>query len=292
MPINDHILRDVVNSLRDVAIEFHAAGQLRERLRQALGPLISQENGLQAEKIAPVQGYPRGIPWSIHLDAYDVYCKRYGKQEALIDHEGRGCRGGFSTGELDSWIPGWRDKVSEMARLRARIAELEDITLAPAPLAAITLDGHQLRMALEFINPDGPENNEQLDDSLTFGIRQHGDDDGKISTGMCCWNDDTDGVLPLDGEYEAVTADTSPAVHAKLVVGVHAGEGQVTVAVHLKQGDHTTILYTQNHPIKRDTAGIVDYPLSLLGTPQPRFTGDHNQGDLACDPTAVSGASV
>lgn len=78
---------------------------------------------------------------------------------------------------------------------------------APAPAASaqratITLTGHQLRIALDLINPDGLNDYDQLDDDLTFGIRQHRDDDGTVKTGMCCWNDDTDGVLPLDGEYD------------------------------------------------------------------------------------------
>lgn len=75
-----------------------------------------------AEKIAPVQGYAAGIPWSMHLRAYDAYCKKYGRQEALIDLEGRGCRGGFGVGELDDFIPGWREEVSEINRLKAEIA--------------------------------------------------------------------------------------------------------------------------------------------------------------------------
>jgi len=79
---------------------------------------------------------------------------------------------------------------------------------APAPTASvqratITLTGHQLRMALDFINPDALNDRDQLDNDLTFGVRQHRDDDGTVSTGMCCWNEDSDGVLPLDGEHEA-----------------------------------------------------------------------------------------
>ena len=38
----DHILREVVNSLRDIAVEFHGADQLRERLRAALAPLLDE----------------------------------------------------------------------------------------------------------------------------------------------------------------------------------------------------------------------------------------------------------
>lgn len=78
-------------------------------------------------KIAPVQGYSPGIPWSLHLEAYDAYEKKCSSQAALIDLDRRGCRGGFSTGELDDFIPGWRDRVGEIAHLRKRVAELEAI---------------------------------------------------------------------------------------------------------------------------------------------------------------------
>lgn len=84
----------------------------------------------QKEKIAPVQGWPQGIPWSLHLEAYAVYCQRWGAQEALIDLEGRNCRGGFSVGELDEWIPGWREKVSEIYKLREAIAKKDAALLA------------------------------------------------------------------------------------------------------------------------------------------------------------------
>lgn len=82
--------------------------------------------GKLPEKIAPVQGFTPGIPWSLHLEAYDAYCKKYREQPALIDLEGRNCRGGFGTAELDVFIPGWRERVSEIGKLRSRIAELED----------------------------------------------------------------------------------------------------------------------------------------------------------------------
>ena len=77
-------------------------------------------------KTAPVQGYPGGIPWPIHLEAYEAYCGKYSKQTALIDLHGRGCRGGFHVSELDKFVPNWRDRVSEMGRLRRENAELRD----------------------------------------------------------------------------------------------------------------------------------------------------------------------
>lgn len=39
--IKDHVLREVVNSLRDTALVYHAHGSLRERLRQCLDPLLT-----------------------------------------------------------------------------------------------------------------------------------------------------------------------------------------------------------------------------------------------------------
>lgn len=71
------------------------------------------------ERRAPVQGYSAGIPWSMHLRAYDVYCKKWSPQKALIEG---GCRGGFGTEELDDFIPGWRDELSEITKLRAELA--------------------------------------------------------------------------------------------------------------------------------------------------------------------------
>lgn len=73
-------------------------------------------------KMAPVQGYTPGIPWSMHLEAYDVYRKKYGGQQALIEG---GCRGGFGTRELDEFIPGWRDKVSEIGKLRSELDKIQ-----------------------------------------------------------------------------------------------------------------------------------------------------------------------
>jgi hypothetical protein len=78
------------------------------------------------EKRAPVQGFAPGIPWSMHLRAYAVYCKKWSPQPALIDLEGRGCRGGFGIGELDDFIPGWRDQLGVIEHVK----DLDDIRLA------------------------------------------------------------------------------------------------------------------------------------------------------------------
>lgn len=74
-------------------------------------------------------------------------------------------------------------------------------------IATVTMTGHQLREALDFINPDGDDDADQRDDWLTFGIVQHKNDDGDATTGLCCWNDDSDGVLPLDDYPRAAQLD-------------------------------------------------------------------------------------
>ena len=66
------------------------------------------------DKLAPVQGLSQGIPWEMHLRAYAAYCIKFSPQPALIDLEGRNCRGGFCTGELDEFVPNWRDELKEI----------------------------------------------------------------------------------------------------------------------------------------------------------------------------------
>lgn len=86
--------------------------------KQPLMPSPAEE--LSMIKRAPVQGWAAGIPWDLHLEAYSVYCKKYGPQKALIEGW---CRGGFATEELDVFIPGWRERSSHLARLDAAVSE-------------------------------------------------------------------------------------------------------------------------------------------------------------------------
>lgn len=90
-------------------------------------------------KIAPVQGWKAGIPWSLHLEAYSAYAAKWSGQAALIDLEKRGCRGGFGVEELDDFIPGWRERASEITALRALIEQqatkLEEARKVIAPFA-------------------------------------------------------------------------------------------------------------------------------------------------------------
>ena len=59
---------------------------------------------------------------AVYLRAYEVYCKKYGPQDAMID-ENRWCRGGFTVGEIVGFLYArsfpeeeWSDRVDEAFR--------------------------------------------------------------------------------------------------------------------------------------------------------------------------------
>lgn len=69
----------------------------------------------------PVQGERPicSMPEPVVLRAYEVYCALYGPQPAMVD-VAKGCRGGFSTGELVAFLYArsfprseWRARVDE-----------------------------------------------------------------------------------------------------------------------------------------------------------------------------------
>jgi hypothetical protein len=77
---------------------------------------------------------PNHLPESVVLAAYEVYCHVYAPQPAMVDVE-RGCRGGFSVGEIIAFLYArsfpkaewrWRvDEAFERSRdvlLQARVA--------------------------------------------------------------------------------------------------------------------------------------------------------------------------
>lgn len=69
----------------------------------------------------PVQTHnvAKTAPEAVVLRAYEVYCELYGAQPAMVD-VAKGCRGGFSTGELIALLFArsfpkneWRDRVDQ-----------------------------------------------------------------------------------------------------------------------------------------------------------------------------------
>jgi hypothetical protein len=73
-------------------------------------------------KLFPIQRdrdakpHPMRIPWSVAELAYSVYSARYGTSQSL---ETLAERGGFGAGEMDKFLPDWRDRCDEIIRLRA-----------------------------------------------------------------------------------------------------------------------------------------------------------------------------
>jgi len=60
--------------------------------------------------VLTVAGEPKiRIPWTIHVQAYEQYAKRFRGQDA----EKIAARGGFAPNELDEFRPGWRDIIAE-----------------------------------------------------------------------------------------------------------------------------------------------------------------------------------
>lgn len=73
-------------------------------------------------KTFPVVGTSMTIPWSVAEEAYLGYNPdgRYSQTLLRLAE-----RGGFHVSELDDYVPDWREKTSEITRLRA---ELETLT--------------------------------------------------------------------------------------------------------------------------------------------------------------------
>lgn len=80
-------------------------------------------------KMFPIQAqrgaapHPLQIPWAVAELAYSVYAGRYGTSQSLADLAGRG---GFGPNEMDTFLPGWREMVSEIAHLKFTIAAMAD----------------------------------------------------------------------------------------------------------------------------------------------------------------------
>ena len=78
---------------------------------EPLPPAESVAQGGEVAKVdtrrAPVQRYhDKTIPWQVHGLAWEAYAKEYGTSQSA---ERLAERGGFGCGEMDRFLPGWRD---------------------------------------------------------------------------------------------------------------------------------------------------------------------------------------
>lgn len=78
-----------------------------------------------SERTVPILKSTYRLPWSVFLEAYNAYTKKYGTAQSA---ERLAARGGFSERELDMFAPNWRDQVQELARFRKA---LQQIAYAP-----------------------------------------------------------------------------------------------------------------------------------------------------------------
>lgn len=68
--------------------------------------------------------YPARIPWWLAEEAFGAYSSRYGRDQSL---EQLAARGGFGTGEMDTFRPGWIEAARETTDLRAELARLGEL---------------------------------------------------------------------------------------------------------------------------------------------------------------------
>lgn len=65
---------------------------------------------------------PARIAWGTAELAYSAYAARYGGGQTL---ERLSERGGFHASELDTFLPGWRDREDELVQLRVKLSRAE-----------------------------------------------------------------------------------------------------------------------------------------------------------------------
>jgi hypothetical protein len=102
---------EIRDRLEKLAREPMALGLTKIPPFPAARPAESVAQGGEASKVdtrrAPVQRYhDKTIPWRVHGLAWEAYAKKYGRAQSA---ERLAERGGFGIGEMDEFLPGWRD---------------------------------------------------------------------------------------------------------------------------------------------------------------------------------------
>ena len=65
------------------------------------------------------------VPWDMGQRAYEGYSGEYGSSQSI---ERIAERGGFHPNEMDQFVPGWREELSEITALRAEVERLRKST--------------------------------------------------------------------------------------------------------------------------------------------------------------------
>ncbi len=105
--------------LTDDAFARYIVGKVAAAIAAAV------EDAVKAKRLFPIQSqrgaapHPLQIPWEVAELAYSVYSARYGRSQSL---ERLAERGGFGPGEMDDFLPDWRDRCSKMDDAERRLA--------------------------------------------------------------------------------------------------------------------------------------------------------------------------
>ena len=66
--------------------------------------------------------HPMLIPWDIAELAYSVYVSQYGRRQSL---ERLAERGGFSSREMDEFLPDWRERCDRVRQLTQALLDIK-----------------------------------------------------------------------------------------------------------------------------------------------------------------------
>jgi len=118
-PVKDHVIREVVNTLRDIAIQFHGTQQLRERIAYAIEPLLPKKASAEQHHPRPAGEIQQKHTLSSKDMAFDQqlsttlsdHAKRVGSADAfgfaLMEHLGPDALTGGKMTPIRAFELGW-----------------------------------------------------------------------------------------------------------------------------------------------------------------------------------------
>ena len=104
------------------------SARLQERLAE-----VERERSFPIQSERGAKPHPLSSPWSVAELAYSVYSGHYGRSQSL---ETLARRGGFGPGEMDMYLPDWRERCDQLAAARR---EAEEMTRALREIAERTI---------------------------------------------------------------------------------------------------------------------------------------------------------
>lgn len=100
--------------------EGWSLNSMRDWIRELIRPMFPLQPS--AGVLGPIK-----IPWEIAEEAYGVYCREIGGNNQSLERIAQ--RGGFSWGEMDWLLPGWRQRADPLLRYKEEIKVLDSQNL-------------------------------------------------------------------------------------------------------------------------------------------------------------------